>query len=254
MGNSDNLSQEGYSSGSSAFEVLLSKLSIASDLNEIEWQLDEISQELGLETGCLLERNRLSTLPIKAPTVFGTKFLPVKAQSESNEQATFNLDLCSEYLADRSAKTSPFLLLNEAENGALSKADFRLGAELSANRFDVLLVPLLPIWCIDYVIVLRGKNSHYSYELMGKINLLTLEMFNALVRFRKKEFDAIAVLSKREREVLAWTSQGKTSFEIAGILELSEHTINNYMANLINKLGATNRNHAVALAIQLDLI
>ena len=57
-------------------------------------------------------------------------------------------------------------------------------------------------------------------------------------------------ISKRERECLLWTSQGKTSYEIGMILGLSENTINNYLATVGRKLGAFNRPHMVGLALR----
>jgi len=111
--------------------------------------LDELCQELGFDNGCLLERNRLSAFPVKASSVFGSKFQPV--DSPAFEQKSFNLEALGSFLASKGVKSSPFILLNEADNGELEKSPFKLGAEISANGFDVMLVPLLPIWSIDYV-------------------------------------------------------------------------------------------------------
>lgn len=61
-------------------------------------------------------------------------------------------------------------------------------------------------------------------------------------------------LSERERECLAWVSQGKTTDEVALILEVSSNTVNSYVAHAIHKLGATNRAMAIATAIQRGII
>lgn len=61
-------------------------------------------------------------------------------------------------------------------------------------------------------------------------------------------------LSVRERECLTWTSEGKTSEEIAIILELSVHTVNHYLTSAARKLNAVNRLHAVARAMRLGLL
>lgn len=61
-------------------------------------------------------------------------------------------------------------------------------------------------------------------------------------------------LSKREIECLYWTAAGKTSAEIATILDLSEHTINNYLVAVCQKLNSVNRTHAVAKAMREGLI
>jgi DNA-binding CsgD family transcriptional regulator len=57
------------------------------------------------------------------------------------------------------------------------------------------------------------------------------------------------ILSKREIEVLSWLKEGKTSWEIARILLISERTVNFHVSNIIKKLDANNRTHAVALAV-----
>lgn len=64
------------------------------------------------------------------------------------------------------------------------------------------------------------------------------------------EFD----LKERELECLVWASKGKTSGDIALILDLSEHTVNHYLANVQRKLDAMNRVHAVSKAFRLGLI
>ena len=63
-----------------------------------------------------------------------------------------------------------------------------------------------------------------------------------------------ATLSAREQEVLKWISEGKSSWEIAMILVISERTVKFHTAAILNKLGAANRTHAVAIALSSGLI
>ncbi|MGL4441272.1 MAG: LuxR C-terminal-related transcriptional regulator [Bosea sp. (in: a-proteobacteria)] len=63
-------------------------------------------------------------------------------------------------------------------------------------------------------------------------------------------------LSPRERQVFGWIAFGKSSREIAMILEISEHTVNDYIASGVAKLNASNRTEAVLRALltnQIDL-
>jgi DNA-binding CsgD family transcriptional regulator len=62
------------------------------------------------------------------------------------------------------------------------------------------------------------------------------------------------VLSAREKEVLEWLKQGKSSWEIAAILKISERTVNFHVGNIIQKLGVVNRAQAVAVAARSGLI
>lgn len=61
-------------------------------------------------------------------------------------------------------------------------------------------------------------------------------------------------LSPREREVLLWTAKGKTGWEIAQILRLTERTVVYHVENAKAKLKAGSRSHAVVLALNLGLI
>lgn len=57
-------------------------------------------------------------------------------------------------------------------------------------------------------------------------------------------------VTRREMECLLWCSEGKTSWEIAKILGISERTVHFHMQNASRKLGASNRSHAVRLALR----
>lgn len=61
-------------------------------------------------------------------------------------------------------------------------------------------------------------------------------------------------LTSRERECLLWTARGKTSWETAEILSLSENTVNFYIKSAMHKLGVFTKNHAVVRAIMMFLI
>ena len=61
-------------------------------------------------------------------------------------------------------------------------------------------------------------------------------------------------LSERERECLLWVSEGKTTDEVALILGVSSNTVNSYIANAIQKFGASNRAMAIATAIRSGII
>lgn len=63
-----------------------------------------------------------------------------------------------------------------------------------------------------------------------------------------------AALTDRERECMFWVSEGKTTDEIAIILNVSANTANSYIANAIQKLGSSNRAMAMATAIRSGVI
>jgi DNA-binding CsgD family transcriptional regulator len=66
--------------------------------------------------------------------------------------------------------------------------------------------------------------------------------------------ETIPNLSKREIEVLTWSKEGKSSWEISAILNISERTVNFHINNIMQKLNAVSRTQAVAVAIERGLI
>ncbi len=61
-------------------------------------------------------------------------------------------------------------------------------------------------------------------------------------------------LSARERECLAWTLEGKTAGEIAGIIGLSVDTVNHYAQTSTLKLGGSNKYHAAVKALRAGIL
>ena len=63
-----------------------------------------------------------------------------------------------------------------------------------------------------------------------------------------------ATVTSGEREILRWTAEGKTSAEIASILELPERTVTFRRTAVIRKLGAVNITQATVMAFSLGMI
>lgn len=61
-------------------------------------------------------------------------------------------------------------------------------------------------------------------------------------------------LTKRETEVLFWCSCGKTSWEIARILECQESTVNFHVGNVLRKLSVHSRVAAVIKALRYGIL
>jgi len=73
---------------------------------------------------------------------------------------------------------------------------------------------------------------------------------------RRRLIDArrrISGLSKREREVLDWLSEGCSNKAIARELDISPRTVEIHRANMMDKLGATHAAEAVRVRIEAGL-
>lgn len=66
--------------------------------------------------------------------------------------------------------------------------------------------------------------------------------------------EEIARLTLREWECLRLTAQGVREEKVAELLGLGSTTVRYHLDNVVRKLGAVNRTHAVALAAQLGLL
>jgi DNA-binding NarL/FixJ family response regulator len=61
-------------------------------------------------------------------------------------------------------------------------------------------------------------------------------------------------LSLREKEVLLWVKNGKNNWEISKILNISERTVFFHVGNIMEKVDATSRTHAVVIAMEQGII
>ena len=64
----------------------------------------------------------------------------------------------------------------------------------------------------------------------------------------------IPSLTPRELETLRWTMEGKTAWEVAKVLGISERTAVLHANNAMHKLGCVNKHQAVLKALRLGLI
>lgn len=69
-----------------------------------------------------------------------------------------------------------------------------------------------------------------------------------------EERSLYATLSSREIEVLRLIAHGKANKEIASDLKLSELTVKAHISHILTKLGASDRTHAVTLALERGLL
>lgn len=86
--------------------------------------------------------------------------------------------------------------------------------------------------------------------------LFTAYLHEAVRRIFDSEDIALSrvALTVREKECLLWATEGKTAWETAQILNISERTVTFHLQNVQGKLGVNNRQQAVARAVALGII
>lgn len=124
-----------------------------------------------------------------------------------------------------------------------------------------------------YIFPVFGRNGLMGATTLGgptqidlsPAEIMLLETATRSTYFKLLEFMGAAyadritegteiVLTHREIQALSNMADGLTSPEIAALLDVAPTTVDWYGASLQEKLGARNRNHAVALALRKGLI
>lgn len=128
---------------------------------------------------------------------------------------------------------------------------------LTSFAEDELLFSAIRAGAVGYVLkqadsreLLRAINATAQGE--GALDSsLTSRVFEEVRRsVERKEADAFATLSEKEKLVLLHVVEGETNKGIAEKLFLSEGTVRNYVSNIFSKLNVANRAEAAAFAIK----
>jgi DNA-binding CsgD family transcriptional regulator len=99
-----------------------------------------------------------------------------------------------------------------------------------------------------------GDREPFTPVEMRELSYIAIHVFDRLAEIRNLDTRITDTLTDREIDCLNWTAAGKTSAEIAEILDLSEHTVNHYLNRATKKLDTVNRTQAVAKALRIGLI
>jgi LuxR family quorum sensing-dependent transcriptional regulator len=81
---------------------------------------------------------------------------------------------------------------------------------------------------------------------MPILHSLGLHLFHRLEQLGGRRHRKARLIG-REREILAWASEGKTAWKIGCILNLAHRTVEWHFRQAYKKLGATNRLQALAM-------
>ena len=149
-------------------------------------------------------------------------------------------------------KHKPDLLFLDVELGNnISAFDFIEKLNNNLHRPDIILVTAHPHYSIKAI-----KQGVFDY-LLKPVDIDELE--DTIDRFIKhttfnprRTVSSFNMLSEREKTVLSYVLEGKTSRQIANVLYISVNTVNTHRRNILKKTGAVssfellkayNRNH-----------
>lgn len=139
----------------------------------------------------------------------------------------------------------------------LVDCDFEDANEIFAT-FSFKSGVFFPVYCPKNrlgAVSFIGDREPLSTTELASLSFICTQIYDQVEKVstklnRKQDID----LSAREMECLRWTARGKTSAEIAKLLNLSNHTVKHYLVTVCQKLNALNRVQAVANAIRAGLL
>jgi DNA-binding NarL/FixJ family response regulator len=131
------------------------------------------------------------------------------------------------------------------------------------SEFPVARIIVLTTYQGDAQVLRALRAGARSYILKGHDREL-VETIHAVMEGRKKIPPEIAAelaehatddeLSHREIEVLQLIAKGNSNKQIADVLSVAEATIKSRVTNILSKLGASDRAHAVTIALRRGII
>jgi LuxR family transcriptional regulator, quorum-sensing system regulator BjaR1 len=116
------------------------------------------------------------------------------------------------------------------------------------------IVPIHGLTGYEAAVSLGGIDLDLNVRSKPALHLMAMYSFERIRRLLQPTPDPPSQLTQREREVVAWASQGKSAWEIGEILHITQRTAEQHLENAGRKLGAVNRTHTVAIAIRSKII
>ena len=93
-------------------------------------------------------------------------------------------------------------------------------------------------------------------QMVAGLQLLAAHALTAADRLLSPKLSVgeLPKLTKRELDVLSWTAQGKTAWEVSVILGMSEKTVNFHLGNAMRKLEVTSKHQAVLKCVAAGVL
>jgi len=132
------------------------------------------------------------------------------------------------------------------------------------NEFPNAKIIVLSTYSGDVQVLRAIKAGARGYILKGHVGRELLEAIRSVHAGHKRIPPEIAAeladhagddaLSSREMDVLRLISSGNSNKQIADKLSIGETTVKSHITNILSKLGANDRAHAVTIGLQRGII
>lgn len=132
------------------------------------------------------------------------------------------------------------------------------------SEFPEARIVVLTTYTGDAQVLRALKAGARAYILKGHVHRELLETIRAVHAGQKRipsdiaaklaEYAADDVLSPRELDVLRLIAAGNSNKLIADQLSIGEATVKSHVANILSKLGANDRAHAVTIGLKRGII
>jgi DNA-binding NarL/FixJ family response regulator len=132
------------------------------------------------------------------------------------------------------------------------------------SEFPDARIVVLTTYAGDVQVVRALRAGARGYLLKGNVHTDLLETIRAVHAGKKRIPPEVAAelamhttedqLTARELEVLKLIAQGNANKEIAAQLSVREDTVKSHVGNILEKLGANDRTHAVTIGLRRGII
>ncbi len=142
-------------------------------------------------------------------------------------------------------------------------SDIRLDAERYPKSAQVMnaardfgmcegfLVPIMRTSGYQACVSIAGAKPDLDPDAKRALHVVSMFAHGRISHVQGGRVQKKGVLSPTEREILAWAAHGKTSWEIAEIMEIAKTSVDTLTKRAAAKLDAVNRTQAVVNAIRI---
>jgi len=155
----------------------------------------------------------------------------------------------------------PDVTLMDLQMPALNGIEAIIGIR---SEFPNARIIVLTTYTGDVQVLRALKAGARAYILKGQVHRELLDTIRAVHGGQKRIPPEVAAeladhatdedLTSREIDVLRLIAGGNANKEIAGRLSIAEETVKSHVTNILAKLGANDRTHAVTMALKRGII